>query len=63
MPIWILTYKNKKGKVYTYAMNGHTGKIYGELPISKWKLALGAIIASLLLAPIIALIIAGVAIL
>ena len=27
-------------KVYTYAMNGHTGKIYGELPISIPKLAL-----------------------
>ncbi len=39
MPVWILTYKSKKGKVYTYAMNGHTGKIYGELPISFGKLA------------------------
>ena len=37
LPIWILTYKkkrSKKNKVYTYAMNGNTGKIYGELPIS-----------------------------
>ncbi len=43
LPIWILTYR-KKGKknkkVYTYAMNGHTGKIYGELPVSIPKLAL-----------------------
>lgn len=43
MPIWILTYikKTKKGdKAYTYALNGHTGKIYGELPISPGKLLL-----------------------
>lgn len=39
LPIWILTY-NKGGKIYTYAMNGHTGKVYGELPISGKKLAL-----------------------
>ncbi len=41
LPIWILTY-NKKGrkgiKTYTYAMNGYTGKVYGELPVSIPKL-------------------------
>lgn len=37
MPLWILTYQ-KSGKTYTYAMNGHTGKIYGELPVSGGKL-------------------------
>ncbi|MBR2930834.1 MAG: TFIIB-type zinc ribbon-containing protein [Clostridia bacterium] len=43
MPIWILTYKKKHGKkdkTYVYAMNGSTGKIYGELPISIPKLLL-----------------------
>ena len=44
-PVWILTYRKKrrkKDKVYTYAMNGNTGKIYGELPVSIPKLlALG----------------------
>ncbi len=38
LPLWILTYQGKNGKTYTYAMNGHTGKVYGELPISWWKL-------------------------
>ena len=38
MPIWILNYKHK-GKNYTYAMNGYTGKVYGELPISFNKLS------------------------
>ena len=39
MPIWILTYQ-RKGKNYTYAMNGSTGKIYGELPVSLPKLGI-----------------------
>ena len=47
MPIWILNYQ-RKGKKYTYAMNGATGKIYGELPISIPKLALfSSLIAAL----------------
>ena len=43
MPVWILTYKKKHRKdekTYTYAMNGNTGKVYGELPISIPKLLL-----------------------
>lgn len=44
MPIWVLTYKDKKGKVYTFAMNGYTGKVYGELPMSPKKITLGALI-------------------
>ena len=39
MPIWILTYRHRK-KSFTYAINGHTGKIYGSFPISGKKLAL-----------------------
>ena len=44
MPVWILNYKHND-KNYTYAMNGHTGKVYGELPLSITKLA--ALIGSL----------------
>ena len=44
LPIWILTYRGRHGKSYTYAMNGHTGKVYGELPVSWWKL--GALFGS-----------------
>ncbi|MBR5124741.1 MAG: zinc ribbon domain-containing protein, partial [Clostridia bacterium] len=40
LPIWVLTYTHKDGKVYTFAINGSTGKIYGELPVSQLKLAL-----------------------
>ena len=39
IPIWILTYTHKNGKVYTFAVNGSTGKIYGELPVSIPRLA------------------------
>lgn len=48
LPIWMLTYRDRRGKNYTYAMNGHTGKIYGELPVSWWKLgALFGIVTAL----------------
>ena len=49
LPLWILTYKKKhkrnkdKDKTYIYAMNGSTGKVYGELPVSIPKLALAAL--------------------
>ena len=43
LPVWVLTYRDeKKGKTYVYTMNGHTGKVHGELPVSRWKLALFA---------------------
>ncbi len=38
LPVWIVTYKYK-GKIYPFAINGQTGKTYGELPTSKGKLA------------------------
>ncbi|MBQ8341774.1 MAG: TFIIB-type zinc ribbon-containing protein [Clostridia bacterium] len=39
MPIWLLNYC-RRGKTYTYAMNGYTGKVYGRVPVSGGKLAL-----------------------
>ena len=36
MPVWILN-TSYKGKKYTFAMNGQTGKVVGELPISTKK--------------------------
>ncbi len=53
MPIWILTYNKKhksnkkKDKTYIYAMNGSTGKVYGELPVSIPKLLLTALLTLL----------------
>lgn len=37
-PVWMMTFIYQ-GKSYLYAMNGQTGKNYGELPINKGKLA------------------------
>ncbi len=34
-PVWLMVWRGKR-RNYIYAMNGHTGKIYGELPVS-WK--------------------------
>lgn len=40
LPVWVLTYRDKeKDKVYYFAMNGQTGKIWGRLPVDKGKLA------------------------
>jgi len=47
MPVWMLRYRYK-GKDYAFTMNGQTGKIVGNLPISKAKAAIyfGAITAA-----------------
>jgi DNA-directed RNA polymerase subunit RPC12/RpoP len=37
LPAWILTYFYQ-GKTYIYAVNGQTGKSYGELPVDNRKL-------------------------
>lgn len=39
LPVWFMTF-NYKGKLWEYAVNGQSGKIAGQLPISKKKLAL-----------------------
>lgn len=54
LPVWLVTYHDKNGKVYYYAMNGQTGKTSGILPISYSKLGLTsagifAIVAALLM--------------
>ena len=38
LPVWVLNYKHKD-KNYIYALNGQTGKVYGELPVCSKKLA------------------------
>lgn len=37
LPVWVLNYKHKD-KNYIYALNGQTGRVYGELPVSNGKL-------------------------
>lgn len=41
MPVWTLTYKDKKkDKIYYFACNGQTGKICGRLPVDPGRLAI-----------------------
>lgn len=50
LPAWTITYKGKNGKTYYYSMNGQTGKICGELPLSYGKvMAVSAIVAGIVL--------------
>ena len=39
LPVWMLNYKYH-GKTYTFAMNGQSGKIAGEPPVSRMKVFL-----------------------
>ena len=48
MPLWILTYNTPKRR-YIFAMNGYTGKTYGEMPINWKKLLLVAGIVGLVI--------------
>ena len=38
LPVWMLT-TQWQGKTYTFAMNGQTGRMVGDLPISKGRAA------------------------
>lgn len=48
LPVWLFTYKYKD-KDYTFMVNGQTGKVVGEPPVSKLKVLLqGGILAAIL---------------
>lgn len=38
VPVWMLTYRGKDGKMYYYAMNGQTGEVCGRLPLDYGRL-------------------------
>ncbi len=40
LPVWVLTYRSRAGKIFYYAMNGQTGQIYGELPLDGKKVGI-----------------------
>lgn len=44
LPVWILSTKYR-GKFYTFAMNGQTGKFVGNLPVDKGRAAVAAVIS------------------
>ena len=49
LPVWIASYRYSN-KVYNFMVNGQTGKVQGEAPISWWKVALTVLIVLMLLA-------------
>lgn len=57
LPVWVLNYKYRDSN-YTYALNGQTGKVYGELPVCKRKL--GALFAGVAAGVSVILSVAGV---
>lgn len=56
LPIWTITYRGNKDKIYSFALNGQNGTSCGELPISGKKLfGLFSIVATVTFAIVSAL--------
>ncbi len=55
LPVWMVNIKYKD-KMYTFAMNGQTGKMIGDIPYSKGKACVYAIILFVVIFAIVALI-------
>jgi len=55
LPVWLASYRYSN-KVYNFMVNGQTGKVKGEAPISWWKVALTVLIVLVLLACIFGLV-------
>ncbi|SFJ51431.1 TFIIB-type zinc finger domain-containing protein [Jannaschia pohangensis] len=51
LPVWVAAYKYR-GTSYRFVVNGQTGRVQGERPWSKWKIAF-AVIAALIAAAIV----------
>jgi len=49
LPVWIASYRYNN-KVYNFMVNGQTGKVQGEAPISWWKVLLTVLIVLIILA-------------
>ncbi len=48
LPVWFMTFEYK-GKMWEYAVNGQSGKVAGELPVSKGKLTAFCILIAALI--------------
>ena len=48
LPVWLSSFKHN-GKIYNFMVNGETGKVGGECPVSGWKVAIAIAIAILVL--------------
>lgn len=59
LPVWFMTYKYN-GEMYSFAVNGQTGKLAGTPPLDKKKLALFSLGIGVLAAVIVGIIIGGI---
>ncbi|MCC6742808.1 MAG: primosomal protein N' (replication factor Y) - superfamily II helicase, partial [Acidobacteria bacterium] len=55
LPVWLAAFAYKQ-KVYRFVVNGQTGKVTGEAPLSYFKIALvaGAVLIAILLVVVLA---------
>jgi hypothetical protein len=53
LPVWLASYRINN-KIYSFMVNGQTGKVQGEAPISWWKVTLAVFIVLIILALIFA---------
>ena len=44
LPVWLAAYKYR-GKTYRFVVNGRTGRVQGERPYSRWKIAFAILLA------------------
>ncbi len=58
LPVWFMTYKHN-GEIYSFAINGQTGKLAGTPPLDKLKLGLFSLGIGIIAAVIIGLIAGG----
>ena len=49
LPVWIAAYRYR-GRAFRFVVNGQTGRVQGERPWSKWKIALAVLAALVVLA-------------
>ena len=57
LPVWMATYKYR-GRTFRFVVNGRTGRVQGERPYSKIKIAI-AVICGLIVAGIVGIVIAN----
>ncbi|MGQ0564568.1 MAG: zinc finger domain-containing protein [Gemmobacter sp.] len=48
LPIWMAAYKFD-GRTFRFVVNGQTGRVQGERPWSKWKIAVAVIVAAVVI--------------
>ena len=54
LPVWVSAYRFH-GKIFRLVINGRTGEVQGERPLSAWKIA-GAVLAVLVIIGILIII-------